>query len=48
MNTSMTPTETDPIPISMVVHQAFCPRRAWLEVMGEQTDTAQVGRCRSI
>ena len=34
--------ETDPIPISLVVHQAFCPRRAWLEVMGEQTDTAQV------
>ncbi|HET9081302.1 MAG TPA: CRISPR-associated endonuclease Cas1 [Trebonia sp.] len=32
----------DPIPISLVVHQAFCPRRAWLEVMGEKTDTAQV------
>jgi CRISPR-associated protein Cas1 len=34
--------EDDPIPISLVVHQAFCPRRAWLEVMGEHTDTAQV------
>jgi hypothetical protein len=31
-----------PIPISLVVHQAFCPRRAWLEVMGETTDTVQV------
>jgi CRISP-associated protein Cas1 len=35
-------TDDEPIPISLVVHQAFCPRRAWLEVMGEQTDTAQV------
>lgn len=34
--------EDDPIPISLVVHQAFCPRRAWLEVMGEHTDTGQV------
>jgi CRISPR-associated protein Cas1 len=42
MNTGMTLSETDPIPISMVAHQAFCPRRAWLEAMGEQTDTAQV------
>lgn len=32
----------EPIPVSLVVHQAFCPRRAWLEVMGERTDTAQV------
>lgn len=35
-------TDDDQIPISLVVHQAFCPRRAWLETMGEQTDTAQV------
>lgn len=34
--------DDDPIPISLVVHQAFCPRRAWLETMGEHTDTAQV------
>lgn len=34
--------EDDLIPISLVVHQAFCPRRAWLEVMGENTDTAQM------
>lgn len=34
--------DDEPIPISLVVHQAFCPRRAWLEVTGEQTDTAQV------
>ena len=34
--------DDEPIPISLVAHQAFCPRRAWLEVMGERTDTAQV------
>lgn len=32
----------DPIPISLVVHHAFCPRRAWLELNGEQTDTGQM------
>lgn len=42
MNTSLRLADDDPIPISLVVHQAFCPRRAWLEVMGEKTDTAQV------
>jgi CRISP-associated protein Cas1 len=42
MTVSAMLTDDDPIPISLVVHQAFCPRRAWLEVMGEQTDTAQV------
>ncbi len=30
------------VPISLVAHQAFCPRRAWLEAMGETTDTAQM------
>lgn len=40
MNTLLA--DDDPIPISLVAHQAFCPRRAWLELMGEQTDTAQV------
>jgi CRISPR-associated protein Cas1 len=34
--------DDEPVPISLVVHQAFCPRRAWLEAMGERTDTAQV------
>src|ERR1700758_5360758 len=28
-------TDHDPIPIRLVVHQAFCPRRAWLEIMGD-------------
>lgn len=28
--------------IGLVAHHAFCPRRAWLEAHGEQTDTAQV------
>lgn len=32
----------DPIPISLVAHHAFCPRRAWLEAMGETTDTYQM------
>jgi CRISP-associated protein Cas1 len=32
----------EPIPISLVAHHAFCPRRAWLEAMGETTDTHQV------
>jgi CRISPR-associated protein Cas1 len=30
------------IPISLVAHQAFCPRRAWLEAAGETTDTHQM------
>jgi CRISPR-associated protein Cas1 len=30
------------IPIGLVAHHVFCPRRAWLEVHGERTDTAQV------
>lgn len=42
MNAGVLLSDDDPIPISLVVHQAFCPRRAWLEVMGENTDTAQV------
>jgi CRISPR-associated protein Cas1 len=32
----------DPIPISLVAQHAFCPRRAWLEAMGEMTDTHQM------
>ncbi len=39
----MTP-ESDPLPISLIAHHAFCPRRAWLEVHGETTDTAQVAQ----
>ena len=31
-----------PIPISLVAHQVFCPRRAWLEAAGEATDTWQM------
>ncbi len=29
----------EPLPISLVAHHVFCPRRAWLEAMGEKTDT---------
>jgi CRISPR-associated protein Cas1 len=32
----------EPLPISLVCHHVFCPRRAWLEVHGERTDTAQM------
>ena len=32
----------DPIPISLVVHTVYCPRRAWLESVGEKTDTMQM------
>lgn len=32
----------DPIPISLVSHYMFCPRRAWLETMGEKTDSGQM------
>ncbi len=34
--------ESDPIPISLVVQCCYCPRRAWLEAQGEQTDTFQM------
>ncbi|QWW19372.1 CRISPR-associated endonuclease Cas1 [Schaalia sp. 19OD2882] len=32
----------DAIPISLVLHTVFCPRRAWLESVGERTDTMQM------
>ena len=32
----------DAIPISLVAHTVFCPRRTWLEANGEKTDTAQM------
>lgn len=32
----------EPIPISLVAHHAFCPRRAWLEAAGEEADSYQV------
>lgn len=35
-------TVADPLPISLVLHTEFCPRRTWLELNGEQTDTAQM------
>ncbi|MFT3887624.1 MAG: CRISPR-associated endonuclease Cas1 [Arachnia sp.] len=30
------PPDSDSIPISLVAHYAFCPRRAWLEAAGEK------------
>src|SRR5690554_1289234 len=32
----------NPLPISLVSHTQFCPRRAWLEAAGERTDTYQM------
>ena len=34
--------DVDPIPISLVAHHVFCPRRAWIEAAGEKTDTYQM------
>ena len=31
--------ESDPLPISLVAHTCFCPRRAWLEAAGERVDS---------
>lgn len=31
--------ESDPIPISLVAHTVFCPRRTWLEAVGEKVDS---------
>lgn len=39
----MTP-ESETLTIGVVAHHAFCPRRAWLEVNGEHTDTGQVAQ----
>jgi hypothetical protein len=32
----------EPLPISLVAHHVFCPRRTWLETTGEKTDTHQM------
>lgn len=34
----------DPLPISLVAHTAFCPRRAWLEAAGEQVESLAIER----
>lgn len=36
--------EPDPVSITigLAAHHAYCPRRAWLEIAGEHTDTRQV------
>lgn len=36
------PDDHGPISISLVAYYAFCPCRAWLEAMGETTDTHQM------
>ncbi len=37
-----TPGTDSLVPISLVAHYVFCPRRAWLEAAGEKTDTLQM------
>lgn len=34
----------DLLPISLVAHTVFCPRRAWLEAVGERVDSAAIER----
>lgn len=34
--------DDEPIPISLVANYMFCPRRAWLEAVGEKVDSAQM------
>lgn len=34
----------DPIPLSLVAHTIFCPRRAWLEAAGERVDSDQIAQ----
>lgn len=38
----MTLPDTEYLPISLVCHTVFCPRRTWLEANGEKTDTYQM------
>lgn len=38
----MVPVHAESLPISLIAHQAFCPRRAWLESVGEKSDSAQM------
>lgn len=34
--------ETAPLPISLVAHTVFCPRRTWLEAAGERVGSGQI------
>lgn len=34
--------DDDPLPISLVAHHVFCPRRAWLEAAGETSPSSAV------
>ncbi|MEA5153438.1 CRISPR-associated endonuclease Cas1 [Raineyella sp.] len=38
----MAEAKSEPIPISLVCHTVFCPRRAWLEAAGEVVDSFQM------
>lgn len=42
MTTEQRAGSTDPIPISLVSHFEFCPRRAWLEAAGERVEVEQM------
>lgn len=34
--------ESDTLPLSLVAHTVFCPRRTWLEAAGEHSDRVQI------
>lgn len=34
--------DMDPLPISLIAHTVFCPRRAWLEANGEAVDSPAI------
>jgi CRISPR-associated protein Cas1 len=34
--------DAEPVPLSLVSHHVFCPRRAWLEAAGERCDSYQM------
>ena len=36
--------DDDPIPISLVANYIFCPRRAWLESVGERVESGQMAQ----
>lgn len=40
INPQTKPEHPESIPISLVAHYAFCPRRAWLEAVGERQGTS--------
>lgn len=42
MSDSRTAEPQDILPLSLVAHTVFCPRRTWLEAAGEHSDKSQI------